>query len=132
MNYPGSGSTAMTEHSNQDHVEPPAGKGERTATISIEGIDAMIVPETTVPVYEGDTIIDVTVRILQDLRISYSVTGTGPLTYVEGIADLYEFDHGPTSGWLVKKNGELIGHSAGIEPVEPGDDIVWYYTKDER
>jgi len=122
----------MTEHSNQDHVEPPAGKGERTATISIEGIDAMIVPETTVPVHEGDTIIDVTVRILQDLRISYSVTGTGPLTYVEGIADLYEFDHGPTSGWLVKKNGELIGHSAGIEPVEPGDDIVWYYTKDER
>lgn len=115
------------EQDSRENFENP----NQTVTISIEGYETTIVPKTSVPIQEDDTIIDVTIRILQEKRIAYTITGSGPLTYVEGIADLYEFDHGPTSGWLVKKNGELIGHSSGIEPVEPGDEIEWYYTTEE-
>ena len=129
VDRPDSGQSTGNDSPQQQTEE--LGNHENTVTISIEGYETTIIPKTAVPVQEGDTIIDVTVRILQEKRIAYSITGTGPFTYVEGIDDLYEFDHGPTSGWLVKKNGELIGHSAGIEPVEPGDEIEWYYTTEE-
>ncbi len=103
---------------------------ENVVSITIKGLDTTILPETTVPIERDDTIFAITLRILQEEGIPYSVSGAGALAYVEGIGDLYEFDHGPTSGWLVKKNGELIGHSSGIESVEPGDTIEWYYSTD--
>ena len=40
---------------------------------------------------------------LKEKGIPISVRGSGANAYVEGIANQFEFDHGPQSGWKVKE-----------------------------
>lgn len=72
--------------------------------------------------------LDATLHILKERGIQYSVRGSGSSAYVEGINNLYEFDDGPLSGWLAKKNGKSIKQSAGVTSVNDGDAIQWIYT----
>lgn len=111
---------------------PPAQKQEEkpkdTITISIQGVDGIILPATKVEIESGETVLSATIKILKEKRIPISVRGSGATAYVEGIANQFEFDHGPLSGWKVNKNGQYIPRSTGIEPVANGDLIEWYYT----
>lgn len=75
---------------------------------------------------KGDTIIDVT----ENADVIIDVNGTGENAYVEGINDLYALDEGPSSGWLVKVNGEFIEVGPGAYEVEADDEIEWLYTTD--
>jgi hypothetical protein len=49
---------------------------------------------------------------------------------VEGINNLFEFDHGAKSGWLYRVNGSMYSKSAGAFTVKAGDVIEWLYTLD--
>ncbi|MEK5522432.1 DUF4430 domain-containing protein [Heyndrickxia sp. FSL W8-0423] len=89
-----------------------------------------ILSQTKVVINNGDTMLTATRKILKEKGIPISVTGSGATAYVQGIANLFEFDLGPMSGWTVKKNGVLLNRSAGVVTVKNGDRIEWIYTTD--
>lgn len=83
---------------------------------------------TNIPYQEGDTALDVSLRAMQNVGLSYSLIGSGASAYMEGIDGLFEFDEGPLSGWKISVNGSDIDRSAGVYPVNPNDQVTWYYT----
>lgn len=117
---------------------PPADSGNRgdtkkenekpatTVTFSIVGPDKhVILAATKVPIKDGDTVFDV----LKQSGVQYEKTGSGATTYIQGIEDYYEFDYGPTSGWVFKQNGASLTKSVGITKVKDGDRIECFYTE---
>ncbi len=94
--------------------------------------DGIIFPEQTVPIEEGDSVFDVLKRTLKvhNIHLEFSTSPLYKSVYVEGIANLYEFDAGELSGWMYKVNGVFpqIG-SSGVS-VSAGDCIEWVYTCD--
>ena len=57
-------------------------------------------------------------------------TGTAKIPYIEGIANLYEFDCGPLSGWMYQVNGWFPSFNMGQYKIERGDSIELIYTCD--
>lgn len=110
----------------QDIREPE----QQTVVLSIhgEGEIGVILEPVAVRLEEGDTVLDVLKRVTREKRIPMEYRGAGPLAYVEGIADIYEFDYGPQSGWLYLINGEQPNQSAGSRSLEPGDVVEWIYV----
>jgi len=49
-------------------------------------------------------------------------------TYIEGMANIYEFDCGELSGWMFKVNGSFPKVSCAEYVVSAGDCIEWVYT----
>lgn len=111
---------------------PTAPKPKLTVTISIvsKDLNKTILSPTQVTIQNGDTFLSATRTILKQKGIPISVRGSGASAYVEGIGDLYEFDHGPLSGWIAEKNGVKLDRSAGVKTVKSGDQVRWIYTTD--
>lgn len=97
-----------------------------------------IVASTKVPFRSGDSIADVTKRLLDELGIGY-VYGTTDLgLYLSSIKNfkvnntrysaLGEFDSGRGSGWMITLNGWFINKSSDAFQVKNGDVIRWQYT----
>lgn len=103
-----------------------------TVTVTVVGDQQVgtILPTTKVELKDGNTVLDVTLTILKQKGVPVSVRGSGTGAYVEGIANLFEFDRGPLSGWLVKRNGTLLDRSSGAVEVKNGDSVQWIYTTD--
>lgn len=103
-----------------------------TATISIVGDKefGIILSATSVKVEEGDTVLDLLKRITRANKMQMEFSGAKGFSYIEGIDNLYEFDHGAESGWMYRVNGEFPSKSAGAYTVKPGDMIDWLYTLD--
>lgn len=102
-----------------------------TVSISITGNDQGTILSTAgVELQEGDSVFDILKRIAAQKQIPLEYSGIGGAVYIEGIKNLYEFDHGPLSGWMFKLNGEFSQKSAGTVKVKDGDVIEWVYTKD--
>ena len=116
------------EHGNDNEPQ----NAEKTATISIEGPkDVGVILESTIVVLgDNDTVFDITKRVTRERKIHLSFRGSGSMAYIEGIDNLYEFDRGPTSGWLYSVNGEYYGKGCGTHTVSDGDVIKWAYTLD--
>ena len=111
-------------------VEDPAEKLAVMMTIrGLEGSPA-ILPAHSVPWEPGDTVLDLLIRVTREQRIHMAHRGRGRTGYVEGIDNLYEFDHGPASGWVYSVNGIFPDRSAGGREADQGDEIVWWYTLD--
>lgn len=110
--------------------EPTEPKQTVTITINAPEVKGTIVPVTTVEMQNGDTVLSVTQRIVKARGFQISVTGSGATAYVQGIDNLYEFDHGPLSGWEIFVDGKALDRSAGVYGVQPGQAIIWRYTKD--
>lgn len=109
-----------------------AGDTVGTATIEIKGPSdiGMILETREVEIKDDDKVLDVLIRITRQEEIQMEYRGSGAGAYVEGIDNLYEFDRGSESGWMYKVNDIFPDRSAGAWPVEPGDQLVWVYTKD--
>lgn len=123
----------------QTPAPAPAPKPKKdTVTVSVDGyqgpinapIPTVFLSPTEVEIEPGNTALDATLKILKEKKIQISVRGSGATAYVEGINNIYEFDYGPLSGWLIEVNDVLIDNSAGIEPIKNGDKIEWIYTLD--
>lgn len=81
---------------------------------------------------EGESVADIFLRETKNAGILTEVTFT-PMygsVYIEGIANLYEFDCGELSGWMYKVNGEFPGYGCSEYYPKDGDVVEWVYTCD--
>ena len=55
----------------------------------------------------GESVFDVLKRVCRQngLQMEFTMTPVYQSAYIEGIGNLYEFDGGPTSGWMYSVNG---------------------------
>lgn len=92
--------------------------------------DGVILADTDMPLYPEDTVRDVLVRAARRFSIQLDMTGEGELTYVRGIAYLYELDErfGDLSGWIYQVNGRTPSVGCGAFALQAGDRVVWHYT----
>lgn len=107
-----------------------------TITISITSDEkkGVILEPTSIQLEDGDSVLDVLKRVTKSNKIPLEYKGAGMLSYVEGIANVYEFDEGTNSGWLFKINGKYATRSAGAIKLNIGDNVEWIYSikKDEE
>ncbi|HNZ40831.1 MAG TPA: DUF4430 domain-containing protein [Clostridia bacterium] len=94
------------------------------ATKADKGI---ILSEYAVSLKEGTTVFDITFAACKDNGILMSSRGTVVTRYIEGIADLYEFDLGPASGWVYYVNDISATIGCGLYEIKEGDKIRWEY-----
>ncbi|MBQ8391722.1 MAG: S-layer homology domain-containing protein, partial [Clostridia bacterium] len=98
-----------------------------------------IISTKSVPFSEGDTIADVTLRLLDAQGFTYQYTGTTKNGfYLASIGDFTlrgvdydsfgEFDAGSGSGWMITLNRDFIKYGASKFKVKNGDVIKWQYT----
>ena len=89
-----------------------------------------ILPTTTVSFTDGETVFDVLQRVCKKKGISleFSYTAIYKSNYIEGIANLYEFDVGPESGWMYKVNDWFPNYGCSSYSLKNGDSICWVYT----
>jgi len=99
---------------------------------SIVPSNGTILSATTVSFSEGETVFDVLKRVCQNKGISleFSTSPAYNSAYIEGIANLYEFDVGSGSGWMYKVNGSFPNFGCSEYTLQNGDSIVWVYTCD--
>ncbi len=94
--------------------------------------DGTIFPEQAVEYFEQETVFHVLLRELKKAGIHFEFENT-PMyetVYVEGIANLYEFDLGDLSGWMYRVNGVYPNYGCSHYKINPGDRIEWIYTCD--
>ncbi len=94
--------------------------------------DGVILAETALALTEGETVFDVLKRAVRDagIHMEHSSTPLYASAYIEGIANLYEFDCGPLSGWMYRVNGEFPNYGCSKYELKDGDVIEWLYTCD--
>ncbi len=94
--------------------------------------DGIILNERKVKFFEGDSVFDVLLRETQNNKIHFEYIDT-PMynsAYIEGIANIYEFDCGSLSGWIYHVNGQNPKTGCSQYILEQGDRIEWIYTCD--
>ena len=100
-------------------------------TFSVYGKDGeAIIDNTGVKYKKNITVADLSRGVCRELKIPIVFSGAGDLTYLKGINNLFEFDHGPLSGWIYFVNGESQGMGSHSYIVQDGDHIEWKYTLD--
>lgn len=94
--------------------------------------DGVILKKTTVTFEQGDSVFDVLLRETRKRKIhmEYSFTPVYNSSYIEGIANLYEFDCGELSGWMYCVNDWYPNYGVSRYQVKAGDEIVFNYTCD--
>lgn len=83
---------------------------------------------------EGESVFDILMRVCRENKIhfEYSEVPMYATAYIEGIANLYEFDAGALSGWVYTVNGESPNYGASKYYPEDGDVIEWNFTVEGR
>ena len=92
--------------------------------------DGIILRQQEFRAEQGESVFDLTRRVCTEQGIPFEFTLT-PLynsAYIEGIANLYEFDCGSGSGWIYTVNGEMPQVGCSDVKLKDGDIIVWHYT----
>lgn len=104
-------------------------KEEKKALVPGDGV---ILATTTVTFSEGESVFDVLKRMTREQRIhmEFEFTPIYNSAYIEGIANLYEFDCGNLSGWMYKVNGWFPNYGCSRYQLKQGDVIEWVYTCD--
>ena len=94
--------------------------------------DGVILPATEAAFQEGESVFDLLQRVCRENNIPME-SSWSPLyksAYIEGIANLYEFDCGKLSGWMYSVNGEFPNYGCSAYALQDGDVICWVYTCD--
>lgn len=94
--------------------------------------NGVILESRTVVFREGDSAFDVLQRELKANKIHMEFTNTPGYgsAYIEGIANIYEFDCGNLSGWTYLVNGERLGYGSSQYILKDGDRVEWVYSCD--
>ena len=94
--------------------------------------DGWILLPVTVSFEDGDSVFDVLLKVAKEYKIhmEYMDSPMYNSAYIEGIANLYEFDCGPLSGWMYSVNGYFPNFGCSKYAVKDGDVIQWVYTCD--
>ncbi len=94
--------------------------------------DGVIFPQKSVIFYEGENVFDLLLREMKKNKIHMEFVNT-PIynsAYIEGIANLYEFDCGELSGWMYKVNDWFPNYGCSRYALKDGDRVEWIYTCD--
>ncbi len=94
--------------------------------------DGIIFAEKEVVFYEGESVFNVLLREMKKNKIHFEFVNT-PIynsAYIEGIANLYEFDCGELSGWVYRVNGWFPNYGCSRYALKQGDKVEWVYTCD--
>ena len=110
---------------NMDKLDP--------AKADIVPKNGVIYAAAKVPFKPGESVFGLLQRITKSNKIHMEFTETPGLNtnYVEGIANLYEFDCGELSGWTYRVNGKVVGYGSSNAIIKDGDVIEWLYTCDQ-
>lgn len=94
--------------------------------------DEWVLEPVTVSFYEGESVFNVLQRVCkqQKIHMEYEDTPMYNSAYIEGIANLYEFDVGELSGWMYQVNGWFPNYGCSRYQLHDGDVIDWVYTCD--
>ena len=87
-----------------------------------------ILAKTSIPWEEGMTAFSVLQKVTREHGIQMEFSGGETNAYIEGIANLYEFDSGPLSGWMYRVNGKAVQKSSSACSLSPDDFVEWLYT----
>lgn len=94
--------------------------------------NGIIFAEKQVEFDDGESVFDVLLRQMQgnNIHLEFESTPVYNSIYIEGIANLYEFDCGELSGWMYSVNGEFPNYGCSRYILSSGDKIEWIYTCD--
>ena len=94
--------------------------------------DGIILEEKTVTFYEGESVFNLIVREMKRNKIHLEFVNTPVYNsaYIEGIANIYEFDCGELSGWMYKVNDWFPNYGCSRYQIKDGDRVEWVYTCD--
>lgn len=94
--------------------------------------DGVIFPATQVTFYEGESVFNILQREMRKagIHMEFEDTPMYNSAYIEGIANLYEFDCGELSGWMYKVNGWFPNYGCSRYQLKQGDVVEWVYTCD--
>lgn len=95
-------------------------------------LDGIILTEQEVTFYEGESVFNLLKREMKKNKIHFEFVNT-PIynsAYIEGIANIYEFDCGELSGWLYKVNGWFPNYGCSRYQLKEDDKVEWVYTCD--
>ena len=98
--------------------------------LSVLPEDGIVLKDFEVSYEDGATVFDVFASVVKENKIHMEYTGTAKIPYIEGVANLYEFDCGPLSGWMYQVNGWFPSFNMGQYKIERGDKIEVIYTCD--
>ncbi len=92
----------------------------------------IILPPTEASFSEGESVLDVLLRITREhgIPMEYQYTPLYKSSYIEGIGNLYEFDCGELSGWEYRVNGVFPKMGCSNYILTDGDTVEWLYTCD--
>lgn len=101
-----------------------------TAKKSFVPSDGVILATTTVTFNEGDSVFDVLKKVTREkgIQMEFEESPMYGSVYVEGIANLYEFDCGDLSGWEYCVNDWYPNYGCSNYVLENGDVILWRFT----
>lgn len=110
--------------SNRDKLAP-----EKAGIIPSDGV---IYAERSVEFDEGETVFDLLLRETRanKIHMEYVDTPAYNSAYIEGIANIYEFDCGSLSGWIYRVNGVSPGYGCSRYVLKNGDRVEWIYSCD--
>lgn len=94
--------------------------------------DGVIFEEKTVNFNQGESVFDVLLREMQNagIHLEFENTPMYGSAYIEGIANIYEFDCGELSGWMYKVNDLFPNYGCSAYRLENGDRVEFVYTCD--
>lgn len=86
-------------------------------------------PPTEMEITDGDTVLQALIQITMANKVHMDYRGgQGATAYIQGMANVYEFDRGQGSGWMYRVNGIFPDRGAGVVPLLGGDRVEWLYT----
>ena len=102
---------------------------EKAALVPADGV---LLEVTEAEFTGGQSVFDVFRKVLREKKIHFEYVDAQIYNsaYIEGIGNLYEFDCGPQSGWMVCVNGEFLGLGCSGYTLADGDVITFQYTCD--
>lgn len=94
--------------------------------------DGIILAQTEAEFQPGESVFDLLQRVCREnkIHLEFSYTPIYQSAYIEAIANLYEFDCGPGSGWTYSVNGAFPSVGCSSYALSPGDAVEWHYTCD--
>lgn len=94
--------------------------------------NGIILDKNEVEFFEGESVFDILKREAQknNIHMEFSFTPLYNSSYIEGIANIYEFDCGELSGWMYSVNGWFPNYGVSRYKVSDGDSIEFHYTCD--
>lgn len=103
--------------------------GEKVDIIPKDGV---IFSKKEVTFYEGESVFNLLVREmkLNKIHLEFESIPIYNSAYIDGIANIYEYDCGELSGWMYKVNGWFPNYGCSRYQIKDGDNIEWVYTCD--